>query len=248
MRHFLITLLLTALSTTMLFQQPKVDSEEINLTDQHQPVSDESEPNIELRLSNVENGVSWGSQIRYSIEVNDEVDGASKYNEINPQMVFLEINFTPTNESSKFQGEIEMNDSLSFRGLTLLGNSSCFGCHADKTAMMGPSFAEIANLYTKEESAIDKLVKSIRHGSIGKWGNAEMPANPDISEVEASAIAEYILMQGAKEYSWVYPGLEGVFRVIDQPQRFEQGKYVLTASYTSSLKMRGADTKVISIE
>lgn len=245
MRHFLITLLLATLST-LLFQQTEVDSTKTKLTDKSQLVSGESEPTVELQLSNMENEISWGSQIRYSIEVNDEMDGASRYNEINPQEVFLEINFSPNNGSQKNQGE--MNDSLNRQGLTLLGRSSCFGCHADKAAMIGPSFSDIANSYTNGETAIHKLVKSIRDGSIAEWGDAEMPANPDISEEDASVIAEYILMQGAKEYSWVYPGLEGVFRVIDQPQRFEQGKYVLTASYTSSLKMRGADTKVISIE
>ncbi len=246
MRHFLITLLLTALSAIMIFQQVEIDSTQINLTEQSQTVSDTSNPNVQLQLSNIENGVSWGSQIRYSIDVNDEVDGASRYNEINPQEVFLEINFSPNNESLKFEGE--MNDGLRLKGLRLLGNYSCFGCHADKETMIGPSFAEIANLYTNDESAIDKLVNSIRQGSIGEWGDAEMPASPDISEDDASAIAEYILVQGAKEYSWVYPGLEGVFRVIDQPQRFEKGRYVLTASYTSSIKMRGVDTQVISIE
>jgi cytochrome c len=246
MRHYLITILLTALSTTILIPKAQVDSVEINLTDQNQTVSDKSEPTVELCLSNIENGVSWGSQIRYSIEVNDEMDGASRYNEINPQEVFLEINFSPNNDSLKFQED--MNDSLNLKGLRLLGNSSCFGCHADKETMIGPSFSEISNGYPNDESTIDKLVSSIRHGSVGEWGDAEMPSSPGISEEDASVIAEYILMQGAKEYSWVYPGLEGVFRVIDQPQRFEQGKYVLTASYTSSLKMRGLDTKVISVE
>lgn len=246
MRHFLITLLLIALSAAILFQQTEVESAEINLTYQIQPVSNKSEPNVELRLSNIENRVSWGSQIRYTIEVNDEVDGSSKYDEINPQEVFLEINFTSNKESLKLQGE--MNDSLSLKSLRLLGNSSCFGCHADKETMIGPSFSEIANLYTNNESTIDKLVNSIRHGSMGKWRNEEMSASPGISEEDASAIAEFILMQGANEYSWVYPGLEGVIRVIDQPQRFKHGRYVLTASYTSSIAMRGVDTKVISIE
>lgn len=245
MRHLLITLLLTVLST-LLFQQTEVGSAKIKQTDHSEIVSGESEPTVELQLSNIENGISWGSQIRYSIEVNDEVDGASKYNEINPQEVFLEINFTPNNGSQKFHGEID--DSLSLKGLRLLGRSSCFGCHADKETMIGPSFSEIANLYTNDEAAIHKLVKSIRDGSIAEWGDAEMPANPDISEEDASVIAEYILIQGAREYSWVRPGLEGVIRVRDKPQRFEQGRYVLTASYTSSLKMRGVDTKVISVE
>lgn len=246
MRHFLIMLLLTAMSTTVFFKQTTEDSKKIKLKDPRQLDSVESKPDVELILPNIENRISWGSQIRYSIEVNDEVDGASKYNEIDPQEVFLEINFIPANESPKSQGEI--NDSLRLKSLALLGSASCFGCHGDKETMIGPSFSDIANLYTNDEAAIRKLVTSIRHGSTGGWGDSEMPANPGISEEDASAIAEYILMQGAKEYSWVYPGLEGVFRVIDQPLHIENGRYALTASYTSSSKMRGEDTKVFTVE
>lgn len=234
MTHFLITLLFAAMSSALFFEKVIEDPNR------------STGPDVELTLSNIENGVSWGSQIRYLIEVNDDVDGASKYNEINPQEVFLEISFMPNSESPQFQGE--MNNRLTREGLALLGRSSCFGCNADKASMIGPSFSDIANSYTNEETDINKLVSSIRQGSTGVWGDAEMPANQDMSEEDATTIVEYVLMQGAKEYSWVYPGLEGVFRVIDKPQKFEQGRYVLTASYTSSIDEYGEDSKVFVIE
>lgn len=174
------------------------------------------------------------------------MDGASKYNEINPEEVFLEIEFRSNNESPG--DEEKLKDSLSLKGLRLIGKYSCFGCHADKETMIGPSFSDIANSYTNDESAILKLVNSIQHGSIGVWRDAEMSGNPEISEEDAWVITEYILMQGANKYRWVYPGFEGVFRVIDEPQYSVKGKFVLTASYTSTSRMRGEDTKVINIE
>ncbi|MEX0647190.1 MAG: c-type cytochrome [Balneolaceae bacterium] len=210
----------------------------------------ESSPIVNLEIRQESDFFDWGSQVRYSINVNDETDGDSRYNEINSNEVFLEIDFVPEPVNSHdIQSVYErINGDKNLKGLTLLGRSSCFGCHADKSNMIGPSFSEVAGSYTNNTANINKLVNSIQHGSAGVWGQAEMPANPDISEEEASDIAGYILKQGAQEYSRISPGLEGVIRIMDKPPDIDEGTYILTASYTSSAQKRGEDTVVLKIK
>lgn len=60
-----------------------------------------------------------------------------------------------------------------------------------------------------------------------------MPSHPDFTPEEAAQIADYVLEQGGNKYRWVYPGLEGAFRIIEKPETDSQGVYILTASYTS---------------
>lgn len=207
-----------------------------------------STPNVEITLPVHNETYTWGSQVRYSINVEDETDGESRYDEINSGEVFLEIEFISTLQDLETQKE-EAGKLNNNGGLTLIGRSSCFGCHADKSTMVGPSFSDISNRYKATELTTGRNIVTdhIQNGTIGNWGDIEMPAYPDFTEEEVMAISEYILRQGAKENRWVMPGLEGVFRVMDQPDQSSSGYYLLTASYTSSIQQRGQHSVVLRI-
>lgn len=62
-----------------------------------------------------------------------------------------------------------------------------------KPKAVGPSFYEISNHYKGKEGVYAQLSEKIMGGTKGKWGQAEMPANPAVSLVEANAIVDYIL-------------------------------------------------------
>tara|TARA_B100000780_G_scaffold107361_1_gene75109 strand:- start:64 stop:375 length:312 start_codon:yes stop_codon:yes gene_type:complete len=71
--------------------------------------------------------------------------------------------------------------------------NGCYACHGVKLKVIGPSFIEISNRYKNQESASEKLVKKIREGGSGNWGNIPMNAHPNISDNDLSSMVDWIL-------------------------------------------------------
>ena len=213
-------------------------------------IQEKTLPNVKLSLSpNNEEYYHWDTDVRYSIEVSDVEDGDSKYGEININEVLLEIEFLPQPDGEEGKEIIKISDiEPDDRGLSLLKKSTCFNCHADKTALAGPSFSKIAERYENTSGTIKSLSHCILNGSIGEWGSMEMPANPDLTSEETEQIASYILLQGGKKNSWVLPGLEGTFRILKKPGNVTKGIYILTASYTSTSLMKGQHSMILHIK
>ncbi len=213
-----------------------------------------SPPEIKILLSQKnQQFFEWNEYVRYSIDLSDTIDGATKYGEIDDSDVVLETEFLPIGEGEKLSKN-EVKDKIKITekepehlGLSLMKNSTCFGCHADKAKHTGPSFANIADKYEYSSSNISSIASSILEGSKGIWGSTEMPSNPDLTISETEQIATFILNQGVKKNSWILPGLEGTFRIIEKPKNAEKGFYILTASYTSTSKMRGQHTIMLNI-
>lgn len=68
----------------------------------------------------------------------------------------------------------------------------CTACHAVKTKLVGPAYADVAKKYKSEKDAPDKLVTSIIKGSSGKFGPVPMPPNK-VTEDEAKKLAAWVL-------------------------------------------------------
>jgi cytochrome c551/c552 len=210
--------------------------------------SDSLKPKISLTLAGSAKMNTWGQQIRYRIQVQDKVDGDSKYNEIDADEVFLGIRFFPgARDSADLVNKDELQNLLNSEGLIMMGRGACFGCHGVKTSKIGPSFEEIENLVAKQNSSKMNLVNSIRNGSVGKWGKKEMPSNPSYSEKETRKIVDFILEQGRCQDCQIYLGLEGAFQITKRPNNVNTGLYLLTASYTSSNGEQGTDSMLLKI-
>lgn len=81
--------------------------------------------------------------------------------------------------------------------LALAQKNACTACHAVDKKLVGPSYADVAKKYAADKEAVAKLTASIRAGGAGKWGPVPMPAQPNLSEADARALATWI-MGGAK--------------------------------------------------
>lgn len=80
--------------------------------------------------------------------------------------------------------------------LSLARRNVCLGCHQMEVRRVGPPFKSIAARYAQGDdraASIEYLMTSIRQGSRGKWGAIGMPAQPQVSETEARALAEWLL-------------------------------------------------------
>jgi cytochrome c len=211
----------------------------------HQP----SAPKVEILTPHENETVTWGIQVRYAIAVVDAVDGSSKYGEIAATECLLEIEYLPATAATDVKAIVGKAASTpESPGLSRMKTSTCFGCHADKIKLAGPSFAEIAQRYGNQTGSSGLLGKRIIEGSSGVWGTSEMPSHPEITTEAAEQIATYILEQGAKKNSWIYPGFEGTFRIIDKPAPGAKGVYRLTASYTSKAQRRGQHSVVLKVD
>lgn len=211
---------------------------------------DTSLPLVKLQLSHNEGEpLSWGAFVRYTIEVSDEVDGNSKYGEINNNQVLLEIEYLPNQgEKVALENKVVNQNVPEPEGLSLMMGSTCFSCHADKEMLAGPSFAQIADRYDDNTKNLTLLAQNIWKGSSGQWGTMQMPAHPDLTLEETQKIAEFILAQGSRKNHKIMIGLEGTFQVLEKPKGQTQGTYRLTASYTSSSSVKGQQRILLPIK
>ena len=81
----------------------------------------------------------------------------------------------------------------SFANEALARKNDCLGCHAVATKLVGPAFKDVAAKYAGQSDAPERLVESIRNGSVGKWGDLPMPAHPKLSAADAKKLAEWVL-------------------------------------------------------
>lgn len=202
-------------------------------------------PQVKILIPNSEKIYTWGEQVRYSISVSDPKDGDSKYGEIPALECLLELTYLPAGK----EGEVkQVTARKEEAGLSLMKRSTCFGCHAHKTKLAGPSLQEIAKRYEATGDNIKNLGHHILDGSTGVWGDQQMPAHPDLTGEQCRQIASYILEIGNQPYRWIFPGLEGTFRIIPKPDVDQGGVYVLTASYTSTANTTGKHSVVLKFK
>jgi cytochrome c len=79
-------------------------------------------------------------------------------------------------------------------GPQLAKDNICMGCHQVDRTRVGPPFAAVAERYAAGgQPMINYLANSIRNGGRGRWGAVPMPAQPQVTEQEATALATWIL-------------------------------------------------------
>ena len=80
------------------------------------------------------------------------------------------------------------------KGTELFYRNDCATCHADKTRIQGPSYAEVAAKYNGDTAMIGTLADRIIKGGKGVWGDVVMPAHPNLSKEDAIALVKYIYL------------------------------------------------------
>ena len=77
----------------------------------------------------------------------------------------------------------------------LASDKACLACHQIDKKLVGPAYKEVAKKYAATKGADAMLVKKIREGSNGVWGQIPMPPNTGVNEKEAAILAKWILSQ-----------------------------------------------------
>ncbi len=77
------------------------------------------------------------------------------------------------------------------KGANLIASSDCLSCHKEHDKLVGPSYAEVAAKYKKDD--IDKLADKIIKGGSGSFGDVPMSPHPALSADDAKEMVKYIL-------------------------------------------------------
>ena len=80
-----------------------------------------------------------------------------------------------------------------FASADLAKQKNCLACHATDKKVIGPSYKDVAAKYAGQKDASDKLAQKIIKGGSGVWGAVPMPANPQVNEADAKALATWIM-------------------------------------------------------
>ena len=83
--------------------------------------------------------------------------------------------------------------SPAFASADLAKQKNCLACHAADKKLIGPAYKDVAAKYAGQKDASDKLAQKIIKGGSGVWGAVPMPANPQVNEADAKALATWIM-------------------------------------------------------
>lgn len=83
-------------------------------------------------------------------------------------------------------------DDPSPAGYKLAQASGCMACHGLNTKIVGPSLTDVAAKYRGQDVS-SALLRKIKQGGDGVWGQVPMPPQGDIGEADASSIVAWIL-------------------------------------------------------
>ena len=80
------------------------------------------------------------------------------------------------------------------KGLALIGQNDCLGCHKVSEKLNGPSYQDVASRYAGQPGIEDTLANKIIKGGSGNWGEVMMTPHPNLSQEDAVAMVKYILL------------------------------------------------------
>lgn len=87
---------------------------------------------------------------------------------------------------------LALSTPLAHANLQLAQKNACMACHGVDKKIVGPAYQDVAKKYASQKEAVALLTASIKAGGAGKWGPVPMPAQPNLSEADAQALAAWI--------------------------------------------------------
>ena len=75
----------------------------------------------------------------------------------------------------------------------LAKKSGCLACHATDKKLVGPSYKDIAAKYKGDAGAEAKLVKKVKEGGKGVWGEVPMPPNVNVKDDDIKTLVKWVL-------------------------------------------------------
>jgi cytochrome c len=77
----------------------------------------------------------------------------------------------------------------------LAQSNGCMTCHQLDKKVLGPSYKDVAAKYRGNAGAEAAMVKKVKEGGKGVWGDMIMPPNAHVKDADIQAIVKWILAQ-----------------------------------------------------
>ncbi|RDV16189.1 PKD domain-containing protein [Pontibacter diazotrophicus] len=130
-----------------------------------------------------------GQPVNYQVKVTDE-DGT-----VDESNLFVSADYVEgTDMAGASMGHQVV--SAEMLGKNLMLSSDCKACHAVNEKSIGPTYMQVAQKYQKDRDAMQHLTNKIIKGGSGVWGEAAMPAHPNMPSSDAKQIVQWILSLG----------------------------------------------------
>jgi cytochrome c len=71
--------------------------------------------------------------------------------------------------------------------------NGCMTCHQIDKKVLGPAYKDVAAKYRGDKTAEATLVKKVKEGGKGVWGDMVMPPNAHVKDADIAAIVKWIL-------------------------------------------------------
>lgn len=77
--------------------------------------------------------------------------------------------------------------------LKLAQKEGCLGCHTVDKKLVGPAWKDVAARYKGDAGAEAKLLKKVREGGKGNWGEIVQPPNTTTSDADLKVLVKFVL-------------------------------------------------------
>jgi cytochrome c len=188
---------LTQPNPSFTFTQPGTYTASLTVTDTHGaqstaavPIAAGNEPaNVDIDLVGSNRSFFFpGVPVRYAVRVTDREDGSLRSGSIPGSRVSVTAQYMK--EGGPSSGAAGVHET----GRRLIEGSDCLSCHQLTRKSIGPAYVDVARKYKDSTTtATARLVRKIREGGSGVWGNVAMPAHPALTDEQASAMLAYIM-------------------------------------------------------
>jgi cytochrome c len=183
-----------------------------------------------------------GVPVRYAVRVSDREDGSLENGRIKPEQVRVTAEYLPEGVSAAATVAPQPSPNA---GRALIEAGDCLACHRVDGKSIGPAYTAVARKYRSDSAATSRLVRKIRAGGSGVWGNVVMPPHPQLSEAQAGQMVAYILSLGSASPATPVLPVSGEYTPPVSPKGPAQGAVVLRAAYTDrgAYGLTGASTE-----
>ena len=182
-----------------------------------------------------------GVPVAYAVSVTDREDGSLRTGRIAASRVvvtadYLKDGVVQAGEQSDSTARTAFTLAAHEEGRRMIQSGTCLSCHQLDRASIGPSYTEVSRKYRGDTTAVSRLARKIRSGGSGVWGSVMMPAHPQLTESQASAMAAYIMSLGQELKETPSLPTRGTYALPDSATA-TQGAVVIRAAYAD----RGAN-------
>ncbi|HVG15948.1 MAG TPA: ThuA domain-containing protein [Chitinophagaceae bacterium] len=168
----------------------------------------------------------FSTALKYDVAISDKEDPS-----IDKKNVRVALKYIPkVADTEPLVGHQQMDENYNL-GKNMVAASDCKACHQVNAKSVGPSFMDVSKKYSTDKNAIGYLSNKIIVGGGGVWGEHAMSAHPQISKEDAEEIVKYVLSVSTQQEEVLLPQV-GQVLLNQHAATAEEGRYLLTASYT----------------